>query len=154
MLENPLKPDERWASVGADCYESYVGLLRLPDLTATLESDVVTRLERCRRLALHAYFDYEFVDIALEYGLFTVEMLLKRHMCSTADRLVDLVKEVEGRGWNELARKCNLLRKLRNSFAHPSHDSFGGVSILPGLRAVFIIANETAKLAPIDGQDA
>jgi hypothetical protein len=87
--------------------------------------------------------------MAFEYALFTLELLLSRHLAVEASRLADLVRKARARGWSEVARQCDALRKVRNYQAHPSHDSYGGIAFVPGIRGVFEVANEVANLAPV-----
>jgi hypothetical protein len=139
-----IQPDNRWLHcAGCETFESYCSGLGLPPLSERVDKDVAGRLERARALAYHAYFHYEFLDIALEYSFMTLELLLRRSLALPNRQLKSLVDVAARRGLIP-ARQARALCSLRNGLAHPTHDYFGGVAIAPALVAVFELANRLA----------
>ena len=134
--------DSRWETqVRFQSIDDFRALAGQITFSARVPEDVKERFRAVRKLLVHSYFEYEFVDIAFERALFTLEMALKRRRVQLENetRLWDLRRErlydlIEWAGEETLfegsTESVHSLRHLRNKAAHPDQYTLAGVSVL------------------------
>jgi hypothetical protein len=107
----------------------------------TVPQDILKSYLTVEYLMAHSYYHWPMYDEALKKLLGTLEMAVK-FRCKELDipleiiqrngrkrnkRLVDLIKELHGVGYPATLKSVmNHYRNLRNHFAHPDRNSFGG----------------------------
>jgi hypothetical protein len=116
----------------------YEDLREIADEATSLRDEVPdavkSRLESAGDLIAHSYFEYDFLDAALDQALLTFEMALERRLrevgreFSDGARLYDLINWGDEEYLFERDKSSiHALRRIRNSTAaHPSMDSRAG----------------------------
>jgi hypothetical protein len=129
-----LQRESFWGCiVGAETFENFCQKI-VPDFSFKKEvnTEVVKSFGIVRKLLIHSYFEYDFLDPAMAKSLSSFEMALKhRYFEITGTKwsgsLQRLTYYFNDNGYFEFYRKelLDALRNTRNSFAHPDK-SFGG----------------------------
>lgn len=141
-----IKKDSRWNAWGYD-EKQFLNIVSAIEFHAGVSTEVVNRFLMVKRLIMHSFFEYEFLDIAFERSLTTFEMALKiryeeiTKKNSEGKRLQALISWGAARNlFDKDEQFIQPLRHLRNYAAHPTHNSFMGfLAIEPTLRIVEII---------------
>ena len=139
-----MKPEPHFAFAGYESWEEYQASLKLPALDENMDPDVRERLELVRKLAHFGFYEYEFIDVALDRGLATLELMLRRALGTKPRGLHGLVARAKAVGWAEIARRAEVLVKIRNGYAHADRNLQWSVAGLAPLQILFEVANELA----------
>lgn len=145
-----MAADRVWRLVGVFSIDEFRERISIPPLHPELDQDAMKRLQRAHRLAGYAYFDAEFLDLAFEQGLLTIELILRRHT-GTPNRLSfrRVLETAEQRGLPpQVIERLRGLWQSRHNAAHPPHYFFGGIGVSSGLRVIFELANLVAQHLP------
>lgn len=120
-------------------------------LKSEVSNDVTNSFSIIEKLLIHAYFEYEFLDVAYTKALQTFEMALKlRYKENTKNEwsqkapLAQLIKWFEDRKSFEVENPdfMNHVRNARNYFSHPSRYGFGGSAGLHWIQTVVDLIND------------
>ena len=137
--------------MGHESWEVYQDSLQLPPLDEGMAVDVRERLELVRKLAHFGYFEYEFIDVALDRGLMTLELMLRRALGDKPKGLRGLVARAKAVGWHDIAKRADTLVEIRNGYAHPDRNLQWSVVGLMPIRVIFEVANDLARLDQTSG---
>jgi hypothetical protein len=134
-----LPKDERWNFWLKNSYEYFQNTVSAVKLSASVPEEVLERFEIIRKLILHSYFVYEFLDIAMEKALLTFELALKNRFkekegewpVGQYSSLCKLIKWGSDNGlFEEDEPAIQYLRELRNDIAHPKdRQQYGHLSL-------------------------
>lgn len=134
-----LPRDERWSIWLKNSYAYFQDTVSAVKLGASLPQEILERFEIIRKLLLHSYFVYEFLDVAMERALLTFELALKiRFKEKEGDwpggqhpSLSKLIKWGSNNGlFEEDEPTIQYLRELRNDIAHPKdRQQFGHLAL-------------------------
>ncbi|ANE50932.1 hypothetical protein [Flavisolibacter tropicus] len=134
-----LKKEEFWnCIVGAETFATYctkvVPMLTLKD---EVPDEVQKSFAIIRKLLIHAYYEYDFLDPAMAKALTTFEMALKVKYKEIGEtrrhhNLQSLMYWFNDNGFFEFDRKglLDALRSMRNNFSHPEKHFGGGFGIM------------------------
>lgn len=148
-----LRKDTRWDGWSYSS-EHFVRIVSRITFHHGVPEDVVKRFEVVKKLILHSYYEYEFLDLAFERALTTFEMALAmryEHMTGkkrspTFERLIAWGTE---RGlFDKSENFIQPLRKIRNMRMHPRQFSIAGfpASVEIVLRAVEVVNHMFPKV--------
>lgn len=149
----PLTKDERWEAWSKNSFEYFQKMASAFSFIPQVPETVKKRFETVSKLILHSYFEYEFLDVALERALFTFEMSLRIryeeiHGSKPIDKkgkdwdLFSLIRWASGQGLFEMNESSvQSLRDLRNVAAHPKEPQLFGHLSLHGIHKIVEIIN-------------
>src|SRR5258707_7221650 len=127
-----LKRDSRW-DVWEYTPDKFHEIVSKIEFHPSVSEEVVGRFQMVKKLILHSYFEYEFLDIAFDRALMTFGMALRiryRTIMGSESKGGSLQKVISWGATCGLFDKdekfVQSLRRLRNFSAHPTHHSFGG----------------------------
>jgi hypothetical protein len=114
-----------------------------------LPQKVKERLDVIEALLHHSYFEYEFLDVAMERMLFTFEMALRARMeeldildQGVRRNLVHCIDDAsDAHLFEDGEYAAHTLRKIRNRCAHPKRNSRHGPMALGIIERVMSIIN-------------
>lgn len=146
-----LTPHPIWQSVvNADSFEGFKTHI-LPELFLKKEvpEDVVHNVEVIRKLLLHSYFEYDFIDIALTQSVFALEQALKiryRELNSKSYKgnFKKLIEWFYERGYFETYNSgiAHQLRYIRNKKVHDEKNMLGGTIFLLKVKTPVMLIND------------
>lgn len=125
----------------------------VPDLLLRKEvsQDVVEEYEVIRKLLLHSYYEYKFIDVAMTKLLHTFEMALKirfrevnESVNKVPNNLQKLISWFRERNYFEVSDESyfNHIRQVRNIVSHPERHSFGGTAKLHWFNQITDLIND------------
>lgn len=123
MSERPsvaLSPDPRWVFL-VGTYEELADVARRRwPVTDSTPEWIADRLETVRVLFAHSYFRLEFLTVATEWALVTLEAALHERLDDETSSLHALIGRAEADGLlsRDEAVALNAARQLRNRFVH------------------------------------
>lgn len=145
-----LKPDKAWQAMGIASIRRFEDIISKISLKPNVAPDIVKRIEVVKKLILHGYFVYEFLDVALINTVLTFEMALKVRYreieCKNVGKSMDLYQLIK---WG--AERCLFdddekiiqnLRKIRNEIAHPDRYNLMGFLSIDMIQRTVEIINE------------
>lgn len=145
-----LVPDERWERTGHQTWADLERRFNLLPISDAVPIPLKNRMERIKRSLRLAYYEYELVDVVMDYTLISVDLALKvvyeriegkkPNKKLSFKELIDWAKEKQLP--EPLIKKLSKVRNLRNSAAHTNTDSFGGVTFVPFFRVLFDLMND------------
>lgn len=141
----PLTRDPRWDNWTINSIEYFEKLSSRLGFHPGVSQEVTQRFEVVRKLLLHSFFVYDFLDVALERSLLTLELALKqRHFELTGFEKSGLSKLIKwgAKEWlfEDDEEVIHCLRRIRNQIAHPnSYQLLGHLSLDLIFRIVEII---------------
>lgn len=104
--------------------------------------DVRAELETAKKLILHSYYEYEFLDIALTHTIFTLEKALRLkwlniHKSDTKKTLQNLIDWFFDNGYFETynVKPLHQLRDIRNGKVHETIKSLGGALFIQKIKS-------------------
>lgn len=130
-----FQKDSIWNLWKFNSIEYFQKLVSNLTLKPEVAEDVIQRFEIIKKLVLHSYFVYEFLDIASDQALLTFEMALKKRYLeltgkdfeSNRDELLNLIKWGAEQGlFEEDEQAVQHLRRLRNYAVHSKENSTMG----------------------------
>lgn len=157
-------PDSRWPALGFATREAYAASLVITaDFHAGVPVDIVEAYNTAAHLMALAWYHYPLYDEAIRKLTGMVEMGVKlrcQHLgiattvgVTTARPrpLAELI-EVLCRAPEAAALKAQLhrARSLRNSQAHPEHQSFGGIAMSVAVVPLVQLLNDLFAYQPAD----
>ena len=143
-------PDTRWPFFGINSREDYVQRYVYEGrFHADVPADIVKTCETASQLMAQAWHYYPLYDEAVNKLLFSVEMAVKIHCrqlglsVGKGDTLHALIKKLDtAEPAKQLSHQLDIIRQLRNSISHPSHYSFGGVTMGQGILPMINLLNQ------------
>jgi len=145
-----LEKDDRWEGWLKSSFEYFQNMVSAFTFVNQVPEAVVKRFEIVRKLILHSYFEYEFLDVALERTLFIFELALKtryyeihsKKPTGKNSKLVNLIKWASEQGlFDDDESAIQSLRELRNDMAHPEKDQLFGHLSLHGIHRIIDVIN-------------
>jgi len=134
-----LLRDERWDVRQENSFGYFQKIASAIEFNPQVPEDVISRFEVIKKLILHSYFVYDFLDVAMERALLTLELSLKiryreiigtkpPRKCSKLSHLIKWAGDTDLLENEESA--VDNLRKLRNNIAHPrNYQLFGDLAL-------------------------
>jgi len=144
-----LSRDEVWDAFQVGPYASFCDRVsQAIQGRNELPQKVKERLGVIEALLHHSYFEYDFLDVAMERMLFTFEMALRTRMEEAdvplfdEDTLFNYIRKAASHYFFEDgADAAHIVRKLRNDSAHPEKNSRLGPMALSIIERVMTIIN-------------
>ena len=142
-----LSRDEVWDAFQVGPYASFCGRVsQAIQGRNELPQKVKERLGVIEALLHHSYFEYDFLDVAMERMLFTFEMALRTRLeeidVAAPDHLVKCIKVAAKQHlFEDGADAAHIVRKFRNRSAHPERNSRHGPMALSIIERVMSIIN-------------
>jgi len=129
-----LKPSSIWVSQGLNTLDDFKQKLPEIKFINSVSDDVVKYFDIVRKLLIHSFFEYEFIDVAFTKALTGFEMALKiRYQELTGEkariRLHGLIKWGIKANLFEFDDSIDSIRELRNYSVHPENYHFGGLAL-------------------------
>ncbi len=151
-INSELSPDTRWTAVfyvesHKEYCERYVIDFFFRD---GVHKDILSSFNVIKKLLVHAYFEYEFFDVASVKAMLTFEMALKLRYAELNPEqkqdksLRELINWFMYRNYFEHAN-TNFFEhwlKVRNHYAHPEQHSFAGAGIQHHILNVVDLIND------------
>lgn len=144
-------PYPLWKSVenGGSFEEFKLNILPELYLKPEVVEEVEHNIEVVRKLLIHSYFEYDFIDVALTQSVFTLEQALKiRYRVLNAKSFSGNFKKLidwfyEG-GFFETYNSgiVHQLRNIRNGKAHEEKNTLGGIVFLTKIKSSVILIND------------
>lgn len=133
-MEISLPRDPRWDIQEKNSFEYFKSLSKQIQFRPEISDEIVNRFAVVKRLLAQSYFVYDFIDVAYERALLTLEMAIKIRY-----------EEIEGKIWKKNLKKLidwaeskhlfeddseviHKLRKFRNRVAHPEKYTLLGIA--------------------------
>ena len=115
-----------------------------------VHEDIKKSFVTIKKLLYHSYYEYQFIDVAVNMALQTFEMALKQRYEELEGkkfkkRLELLIEWFNERNYFEANHPEFLkqIRKVRNIFVHPENHSFGGTALFHWFHSVTDLINDT-----------
>ena len=128
-----LQRDARWNSMGINASDDFEPIIKRIRFVSGVSKDVESRFERVKSAIRFSFYDYDLLDVALDYSLFTLELAIKKRyqdleQADPADiGLAGLIKWGCNKNLFEPSEESMLsLKELRNNAAHPRRYSLWG----------------------------
>jgi len=146
-----LIKDQRWEGWQDTSLEYFQSIIKAFTFQHEVPQTIVKQFAIVCKLILHSYFEYEFLDVALERALFIFELALKTRYEEIHSRkptrkesgLFQLIAWANRQGLFEDDEKIvHALRELRNEMAHPNKDILFGYLSLHIMQRIVEIINE------------
>lgn len=126
VQESSFEPDKIWQAMGVTSMTRFEEIVSKISLRPVIAPDIVKRIEVVKKLILHSYFEYAFLDVALTNTVLTFEMALKIRYQEiegkSADKSMDLYKLIKWAAGQYLfdddEQIIQNLREIRNNIAH------------------------------------
>lgn len=147
-----LEKDERWTILASNCktLDDFVSKV-IPKfyLWNSASDHVRNAFVRIRKLLIHSYYEYEFMDVAMHEIFLHFEMALKLRY-----------EELEGKAWKGTLQRLlswfsdrgyfevdhdeylDIVRRQRNLIAHPEQYTVSGISVFHPFSAVLGLIND------------
>lgn len=155
----PLERDPNWSAYNDYTWESFQKTyLPKVGLISTVHPEVHKQFRAIRKLIAYSYFEYEFFDIAARQMTMLVEMGMvwkyeqltgepwkrktkKGELRRDLKNLFDWLNQ-NGHFATNLPTDTNLLRQIRNYYAHPKKHGFSGGTHLKSIIHLILFINE------------
>ncbi len=148
---NTLAKDARWEGWSKSSFESLQTMACTFGFAHQVPKAVVKCFDVVRKLILHSYFEYEFLDVAFERTLFIFELALKiryEEICGKRStgknsNLRKLIHWASTQGlFEDDETAIQSIRQLRNDMAHPERNKLFGYFSLDGIHKIVEVINE------------
>lgn len=147
--DNCFKRHAVWDGMGISSLAPFERIVSRISLKPVIPQDIVKRVEVVKRLILHSYFEYEFLDAALTNTVLTFEMALKIRYREienrSADKSMDLNKLIKWAAdrylFDDEEQIIQNLREIRNEIAHPDRYSLMGYLSIDMIQRTIDIIN-------------
>lgn len=149
-FEATLRRDDLWEAFNIGSYASFSEhVSEMMQRREELPEDVEGRLRVIEALLCHSYFEYDFLDVAMERMLFTFEMALRTRMDEIGildqdarRNLVDCIGNAsDAHLFEDGDDAAHTLRKFRNRCAHPKRNWRRGPAAIQIIERVTWIIN-------------
>lgn len=146
-MQDWYQPDNIWKAVGIPDRDTFVQRCVFASrFHSKVPQDITRAYGTASHLMAQAWYHYPLYDEAISKLLFTMEIAVKQRCqqvgvalttSNAAGRtrsirlqvLIDQLLAIEPHKGQFLGQWLHYVRELRNSFAHPDHYSYGGISL-------------------------
>lgn len=154
-----LRPDKIWEGWDVYSHKEFIEKM-IPEIhfKKNVHEDIIKEFEILKCLLVHAYYRYQFFDIAVNKSLQIMEMAFKikyreLHQMPAVNVKVPLwklIRELERTNhFEDQPSYVHRLRELRNSFLHPDRHSFAGSVFSNVIKGVVQVINELYEDIPL-----
>ncbi|PWL31745.1 hypothetical protein [uncultured Roseivirga sp.] len=146
-----FEKDETWSVFqNTGSFEEFVeNVIPKFSLRDEVHEDVKKAFSTIKKLLDHSYYEYQFIDVAVNLALQTFEMALKQRYQELEGkkfkkRLELLIEWFDERNYFEANHPEFLkqIRKVRNIFVHPESHNFGGTVLFHWFYSVTDLIND------------
>ncbi|MFC0513511.1 DUF4145 domain-containing protein [Mucilaginibacter angelicae] len=146
-----LAPHPVWEIMeGINTFEDYAKLLPVTRLNDGVDESIKAYYEPIRKLLEFGYFEYSFITMAFRSSFQMLELILrvyyKKHIGKPAKHqtLNQLIIWFANQNLidKKQAEQLQLLRELRNGYAHPSENTVAPLTFIKIIDDMLILANE------------
>jgi hypothetical protein len=147
---NSLAKDSRWEGWPESSFENFQTMASVSRFAHQVPETVVKCFEVVRKLILHSYFEYEFLDVAFEKTLFIFELALKiryeeingKRPTRKCSNLLELIEWASKKGmFEDDETAIQSIRQLRNVMAHPERNKLFGYLSLDCIQKIVEVIN-------------